>query len=146
MPSYSKVCLDANLIVRMHDPDSAEFPIVIRAWDRWVASRIEIVAPSLLRYEVTNAVFRSARQGILSRDSAVGIIQSLDQLPIRFHDSVELSIAAFKIAQSLDLPATYDAHYLALAQQERAELITADRRLVRAAFPRFPFVRDIMTE
>jgi predicted nucleic acid-binding protein len=115
-------------------------------WQRWIANRTEIVVPSLLRYEVTNAVYRSARQGLFSEAIAIGIIQSLDLLPVRFFDYIDLNVAAFQLARELDLPAAYDAHYLALAQRERAVLFTADRRLVRAVVPRFSFVRNVMDE
>jgi len=130
----------------MHEPDSAEHHIVMKLWQRWIADRTEIVVPSLLRYEVTNAVYRSARQELFSETTAIGIIQSLDLLPVRFIDNIDLNVAAFEIAKELDLPAAYDAHYLALAQRERAVLFTADRRLVRAALPRFSFVRYVMHE
>lgn len=40
--------------------------------------------------------------------------------------------------------ATYDAHYLALADQLGAEFWTTDRKLVRAVQPSLPWVRLVV--
>jgi len=45
---------------------------------------------------------------------------------------------ALEIASRLKLPATYDAHYLALVERLGVELVTADRRLFAAARRAFP--------
>jgi len=48
------------------------------------------------------------------------------------------------LAEAHGLPATYDAHYLALAERLEAELWTADRRLyaaVQAAMPQVNLVK-----
>jgi predicted nucleic acid-binding protein len=41
----------------------------------------------------------------------------------------EVSTQAMEFAQRFRLPATYDAHYLALAYAEQCECWTADKRL-----------------
>jgi len=47
------------------------------------------------------------------------------RLDLVLHDDPELHKHALKLAQRFSLPATYDAHYLALADQLGAELWTA---------------------
>ena len=146
MPNYSTVCLDASLIVRMFDPECVEYVNVRELWDIWHAKRVPLIAPSLLRYEVTNAVFRPVRLGLAEADRALTVLRALERIPIRYFDDIALSVAAFEVASDLKLNATYDAHYVALAQQERAGLYTADIRLAKAAASRFPFVRYVMDE
>ncbi len=46
-------------------------------------------------------------------------------------------------ADALGLPATYDAHYLALAEHLGCELWTDDQRLLRQVATSLPFVRWI---
>ncbi len=53
-------------------------------------------------------------------------------LGLRFSGDAELHRQALKIAQRYNLPATYDAHYLALAERLGIEFWTADRRLFNA--------------
>lgn len=145
MPSYSTVCLDTSLIVRMYDPESIEHPQVEALWDRWLEQRVRLVAPTLMRYELTNAVFRPVRLGRGEAERALDIIRSVEQLPIQYFESVDLNVAAFELALSLQLTAAYDAHYIALAMQERAALYTADKRLA-AASAKYSFVRYVMDE
>lgn len=48
------------------------------------------------------------------------------------YGDIQLHQQALKIATTYRLPATYDAHYLALAERLNIELWTADRRLFNA--------------
>jgi predicted nucleic acid-binding protein len=64
-------------------------------------------------------------------------------LPIEFHNPAGLHHEAIVLADALDLPATYDAHYLALAEHLGCELWTDDQRLIRQVTPSLPFVRWI---
>ncbi len=50
---------------------------------------------------------------------------------------------ALAIAQGFDLPATYDAHYLALAENLGTELWTADEKLIKAVGTALPWVRSL---
>jgi len=50
---------------------------------------------------------------------------------------------ALALADALDLAATYDAHYLALAEHLGCELWTDDQRLMRRVASSLPFVRWI---
>ena len=56
---------------------------------------------------------------------------SLD-LPITLVNEKNLHLKAREIAIRFNLPATYDAHYLALAEWMEVDLWTADIRLVNA--------------
>jgi predicted nucleic acid-binding protein len=128
----------------MHDPSTLEYQSIVSLWEQWIADRAEIIAPSLLRYEVTNALYRSAAIGIVSETEAIDIVRSLDRLPIKYFDSAALNVSAFRIARTLDLKAAYDAHYLALSQRESAEFFTVDKRLVAAAQASHSFVHYVM--
>ncbi len=47
----------------------------------------------------------------------------------------------FNLAKKLALPAAYDAHYLALAQDFAAEFYTADKRLFNAVNSIYSWVK-----
>jgi predicted nucleic acid-binding protein len=128
----------------MHDPSALEYQSVVAVWERCVANRVEIIAPSLLRYEVANALFRSAVAGLVSETEATSIVGSMNQLPIKYFDGVSLNVSAFEIARVLNLKAAYDAHYLALSLREGAEFFTVDKRLVVTSQPSYPFVHYVM--
>ncbi|MGH3827131.1 MAG: type II toxin-antitoxin system VapC family toxin, partial [Pseudonocardiaceae bacterium] len=54
------------------------------------------------------------------------------RLPIELHGDVQLHRRALEIAHERQLPATYGAHYVALAERFRVPLWTCDRRLAAA--------------
>lgn len=100
-----------------------------------------IVAPLLLRYEVTNALWQMRKHGRLSRITLEAALQALVDLPISIRDSPRHYSAAMEFAERFNLPATYDAHYLALAEELDCEFWTADKRLARATNGAFPLLR-----
>ncbi len=146
MTSYSAVCCDANIVVRLHDTASSEFPAVEALWERWTKNRTRIIAPSLLRYEVANVVYRSSEYGSALPYPADTIMRSLESLPIDYIEDIRLHTDAIRIAKAYRLSAAYDAHYLALAEREGVDFYTLDRRLVNAVGKHLSFVRYVMDE
>ena len=127
MPNSSPVCCDANLVVRLvtKTDDAAILP----AWQQWRREGRLIVAPRLLRYEVVNAVHRLRLARKLDEVSAPVVLRAAMALPIEFHDEDELHQLALDRAYQLNLSASYDAHYLALAERLGIEFWTGDERL-----------------
>lgn len=146
MLNYSKVCCDANIVVRLHDPASGEHPATLALWERWLHDGTRILAPSLLRYEVANAVYRSGQIQSGPAFSSELVLKSMASLPIEFIDDIQLHVDAVRIAEEFRLPAAYDAHYLALAQREGIPFYTLDRRLVKATGTRLGYVRYALDE
>ncbi len=70
-------------------------------------------------------------------------LQAALALPLRLYGEAHLHARALALAARLDLPAAYDAHYLALAEWLGGELWTADGRLARAVGASLPWVRLI---
>ncbi|MGI2907806.1 type II toxin-antitoxin system VapC family toxin [Tolypothrix sp. VBCCA 56010] len=97
-----------------------------------------MVAPSLIYYELSNALHRSAVAGQIAVEEADQVLAEAMNLNIRLYGDAELHQQALIIARNLRLSATYDSHYLALAKRLGCEFWTADRRLfnsVQAALP-----------
>jgi predicted nucleic acid-binding protein len=136
--SNSWLCIDANLVVRLVAAPRDE--AVSQYWDRWVAEGRRVAAPSLLYYEVTNALYRYQKMGLTSASATQMAQKAAFSLPIRLFGDADLHRRALELAGRLDLPAAYDAHYLALAETLGAEFWTADTRLAQAASSVFPWV------
>lgn len=126
MPN-SLICVDANLVVRRFVAPANT--TVQRLWDRWDEEGQPLAAPTLLRYEITNAFYQLARHGGLTPAVARQGLEAALALPITLHADEDLHREAFTLAVRLTLPATHDAHYLALAERLGVELWTADQRL-----------------
>jgi len=102
-----------------------------------------IIAPPLLSSEVTNLIRQRMRQGELERAAARAVLARFLAIPISFQTPEMLYDRALVLADELNLPAVYAAHYVALAELLGATLWTADRRLLRALGGQLPFVRWI---
>ena len=138
----SPICIDASIIIRLLvGGEGAEQ--VATLWQEWKTSDHQLVAPSLMPYEVANVLHQHVRHGSLQpveADEALHIALSLN---IQLYRETALHTQAVRLARELELPATYDAHYLALAQQLGAFFWTADQRLIRMVDNKLDFLRGI---
>ncbi len=135
----NSVCVDAGCVVRFFTEPTDES--IQERWRRWHAEGTRFVAPSLLRYEVTNALHRSAFHGPLSEEAARSALRSALEFPIAYEEPAGLHLLALDFARRFALPAAYDAHYLALADHFDVELWTIDRRLAQVVRPSLLWVR-----
>ena len=62
-------------------------------------------------------------------------------MPLTLYGDADLQRATVRLAERLALSASYDTHYLAVAERLDVELWTADRRLVQAVQDTLPYVR-----
>lgn len=125
--------VDANLIAALVLPlpysDQATQRIV--AWKR---AGLELLAPILLEYEIAAILRRAVVAQWLTTDLAAEAIGRVLTLNIRcLAPTAHLHEQALHWADRLGHSKAYDAHYLALAEQEGIELWTADRRLANGA-------------
>ncbi|MEM2045426.1 MAG: type II toxin-antitoxin system VapC family toxin [Candidatus Bathyarchaeia archaeon] len=141
MPA-SPVCVDASFVVGLLTPEPWSLQ-ALALWERWARAGVPVVAPTLLRYELISALRRKVARGLLAQTDARRALKEGLALGLTFHDAPELSLRAFELAAQFGWAATYDAHYLALAESLGAELWTADERLVRAVGQAFPFVHHV---
>lgn len=91
----------------------------------------ELHAPRLLVSEVCNAIWSRARRGQIDNTEATALVDAVSDIPLRWHLDENICTDAIRLSLSYDR-SIYDCMYLALAQQIRARLVTADRRFENA--------------
>ena len=122
------ICVDANFIVRLlSDPPNAVS--YNNLWRQWKSSGDRIIAPTIYCYEVTNVFHRMSLAGQISPEVAEQLLEDAFNLEIILYGDRNLHRRAMALAKSLNLPAAYDAHYLALSERFDAEFYTSDKRL-----------------
>jgi len=142
--SNSWICADAGLVLRLLvDPDDEA---VRSLWERWDAEHRHIAAPTLLYYEVTNVLHRYRRAGMMGPAATRMALTAALALPITLHDEPTLHARALEIAERFSLSATYDAHYLALADILGGEFWTLDQRLVNVVQAELPWVHAVSAD
>lgn len=139
MSRYSETCLDSSVLISSVEEQPR--PEIKKVWREWMRDQVVLHAPTLLRYEATNAIHRMWRAGQLGPDAASRALASAMRRPIVLHQDDELHLKALDMAAAYGLPAAYDAHYLALAARLGVELWTTDTRLVKAVEDRLTWVR-----
>lgn len=120
--------VDASMILSAFFPDEAQSQAQALIRDH-VIGHLELAAPTLLLYEVTNAVLQARRRERIDDDLAEGILSSFEGLKIVLQPVSWQQI--FPLAVRFDRSA-HHAAYLALAEATQQPLITADARLYDA--------------
>jgi predicted nucleic acid-binding protein len=136
------ICVDASVAAKWSFVE--EYSSQARTLLRFALEQQEpIIGPPLLPSEVTNVIRQRLRQGQLSLAEARAMLAQFLAIPLSLQAPATLYDRALVLADQYDLPAIYDAHYVALAELLDATLWTADQRLLRALGGRLPFVRRI---
>ncbi|MGH2560501.1 MAG: type II toxin-antitoxin system VapC family toxin [Thermomicrobiales bacterium] len=136
------ICVDASVAVKwIIDEEFSEqaLELVHRA-DR---TGERIVAPALMPFEVGNIFRKQMRRAGMTLATAEILFAKFLNTPVEHVSSRDLHQEALRVADRFDLPAIYDAHYLALAESLGCDLWTDDRRLLRNVGSSLPFVRWI---
>ena len=122
-------CPDASILVRFLVSGVPGSPIA-NLWESWLEAGHSLIAPTLIFYEVANVLHQHVRHNMLtSKEAEVAFQLALDLNLVTIMDA-DLHKRAIQMARIYQLSATYDAHYLALAERMGAEFWTLDGKLV----------------
>lgn len=121
-----KYVVDASVAVKWFVPE-----IHTNTALRLLDNEPELLAPDLFLPEFANVLWKKVRRNELSEGDARDVLNALPMVPIQFHSASTLVNPAFEIARALDRT-VYDSIYIALAESEACELVTADQRLFNA--------------
>jgi predicted nucleic acid-binding protein len=96
-----------------------------------VDRRADLAAPAVLHDEVGEALLAGVRRGRWSGTAADRAFAALRRLPLRLEGGATLTDRAWELARHHD-HALVSLLYVALAEQEKTELVTADASLRRS--------------
>ena len=138
----ASVCIDASLAISWFLPeDLSERAYTLR--EGWVGTGVELIAPPILAAEVPSTLRQAVYRGRINADEGDEAFAAFLDIPIRIIQPEGLLQRAWDIGKRANAPRLYDVFYVALAEIERCELWTADRRLVNLLGSRFPNVHWI---
>ncbi|MFZ8844886.1 type II toxin-antitoxin system VapC family toxin [Thermoflexus sp.] len=129
--------IDASVVLRGFFPDEEGHAVAQAIIRAYVREEVDLHAPTLLPYEVTNAILQAVRRGHINLSRGKEILTAFQDLGIR---TVEVSWQrALELAHMYERSA-YDGAYLALAEETGDQLVTGDRRLYNAVKDHLPWV------
>jgi predicted nucleic acid-binding protein len=131
--------VDARVILSAFFPDEAQDQAQALIRDH-VIGQVQLAAPTLLLYEITNAVLQARRRGRIDDAQAEEILASFEGLgivlrPVRWQQMLPLALR-------FDCSA-YDAAHLALAEATGQDLVTGDLRMYNAVHEELDWVQWI---
>jgi predicted nucleic acid-binding protein len=103
-----------------------------------VAAEHQLLAPTLLRSQLLSELYRAVGRGELSKKDAGRRLDHVRGLRLRLLGDRVLQNTAWKVADQLGWPDTYDAEYVALTQLQGDAFVTLDEKLADA-------VKDLVT-
>jgi predicted nucleic acid-binding protein len=138
----NRVIVDTSLALKwvLAEEDSGKALVLFA---EWAGKQMRLLVPALFAYEATNVIYQYVRKGKMTIDRAKEALAEVSLLVgSSFHSpDPALSLRAMELAHEFGLPATYDPHYLALAEREGCEYWTADARLWNAVKDKLAWVR-----
>jgi predicted nucleic acid-binding protein len=134
--------LDSSVALKWYLPeaDSAQ-AIQLRA-DFQTAVH-ELLAPDILPVECAHALTRAERRGIIAVGDADLHLLDLLATAVPQHSHQALLRRAVAISSAARV-GVYDCVYIALAERECCDLITADAKLIKNLQGQFPFIKPLV--
>jgi predicted nucleic acid-binding protein len=111
--------------------------------EQWGEQGVQIVAPTLFRYEVTAVIRKNVYRGTLTLEMAAKVRATLQMLVsgITFMIDDDLLRRGYELAEQFNRPTAYDSQYLAVAERLGCEFWTADERMFNTLTPHLEWVK-----
>src|SRR5262245_53223001 len=124
-----KYVLDASVALKWVLPEK-DTPRAVRLRNEYRQKIHQLLAPDIFTAEIGQALAKAERKRIIHPPEGERRLAIIHRTPPQFHPYMTLTPRAFRIA-SAHRVAFYDCLYLALAERERCELVTADDRFLK---------------
>lgn len=129
-----KYVLDSNIAAKWMLPE-ADSGLALSLRDELCNQVHELISPDVFPVEVGHALTRAERQGRISRSESLNFWADVMSTSPRLVPYVPLMPRALVLSSQARI-GVYDCLYVALAETEDCEVISADQRLVNT-FPKW---------
>jgi predicted nucleic acid-binding protein len=119
-------------------------PKAIRLRDDFRQSIHHLLAPDIFIDEVASGLTKAERQKLIPVGQAASLYAQVMKEPVALLPHLPLVTRAIDIS-SRTRSGYYDCLYVALAEREGCQLITADQKSINNLAPHFPFIVQLAT-
>lgn len=129
--------IDASVVIASLLPDEPYRDASLRILRGFLSGNMELITVPLLRFEITNALWKAISRGRVDLKDAQAALREFDAFNLPEYKVPIQEV--LKTAHTYNRSA-YDAAYLTLAKIEHIPLVTADKRLYSALRDRLPWL------
>ena len=127
----NRTVIDASVVLKWYLDDEEYGQRALSLLAKYVSEELDIIAPSLLEYEVINGLLIAQKRGRFKEEKILTAIEGFLNLEIKFLNLSHLYQKVLHYCKAYNCSA-YDASYLAVAENEGAGMITSDAGLYKA--------------
>jgi predicted nucleic acid-binding protein len=117
----------------------ADTPKAAHLRDDYLNAVHDLLVPELFPTEIGNSLLVAERRGPIKAGEGARLLADVLMTLPALHDTLLILARAYEIAHA-HRETVYDCLYVALAERETCEFITADDKLVKNLQAAFPFV------
>jgi len=123
-----RIVIDTSVVLKWYLADEEYSQKALSILDKYVSNELDILAPSLLEYEVINGLIIAKKRERIKEEKILTAIDGFISLEIKL---INLSLYYPKVIHYSKIysRSAYDASCLALADDEGISLVTADKGL-----------------
>lgn len=132
-----KYVLDSNVAIKWVLPES-DSPRALAFLDDFLRGVHELITPDVFPVEAAHALTKAERRGMIRHSESKDKLADVISVGVVLHPYLPLLERAMEVSCQARI-GVYDCLYVALAEREGCELITADSRLANS-LPGFPIV------
>ncbi len=126
-----RIVLDTSAIIRLYVPDGVVPKGLADDLDGAASGDVALLVPELALAEVGQVLKKKERAGFLTAAESDEILDAILGLPLDIVGHRDILRTAVDVSRSRGLT-VYDALFLALALDRKAELVSGDKRLLAA--------------
>ena len=123
-----RMVIDASVVLKWYLTDEELGVKAISLLGEYVSNELDILAPSLLEYEIMNGLMIAQKRGGIKEEKILSAIEGFENLGINLRSLSDLYPQVIHFCKTYNR-SVYDASYMALALDEGISLITADEGL-----------------
>ena len=138
----TEMVVDASLVLKWYLMDEEWGQEAVWFLEQHVAGNMVLFAPTILTYEVLNALLVAERIGRIAEETTERAFEGFVELEIEFSDPFVDYPDILSLARSFHR-SVYDASYISLANKKNIDFVTGDKRLYNAVKDKLKWVKWI---